>query len=160
MIQAEKKVWLVLFSREEASWLWNHVPKILSSQGQRRIWLWGRQDWNMPMTTAVPECTAVQCADLQEPCRCWEAPTIGLLRGWAASTECSSPPHCFGHPASDSVASKPPKVFSEAVITVYAFRLLTCVCLSFQMCWFFTILHIGFVVVCIYYDVTLFCIYI
>lgn len=54
----------------------------------------------------LPECTSGHCVDLQDPCRCWEAPTMDLPRGQAASTGCGSPPVCFVHRASDSVASK------------------------------------------------------
>lgn len=119
MIQAEKKCMACTFSHDEASWLrkmqgcpYTRLCAKKSCHLKDREKLDCRQELEADKTEAsswqllVPECTTVHCVDLQEPCRYWKAPTMVLPRGWAASAGCSSPPDCFVHPASDSVASK------------------------------------------------------
>lgn len=134
-----QKVWLVIFLlRKHLDFLrckdvLDCVPKI---KDREKFDCGADKTETSSWQLLVPEWTTVQCVDLQDPCRCWEAPTMGLPRGGAASTECSSPPDCFVHPASDSVASKATQSILWSSATVYAFRLLTCICLSFPICLF------------------------
>lgn len=157
MIQAEKKVWL------KFSW-----GRILTSKMQGCPYTkWCAK--NLVVSRTEKHLSVVQtrlnhphgscCAWMHKCpvcrftgsgiCRCWGAPAMGLPRGPAASTGCSSPPDCFVHPASDSVASKATQSILWSSAYCISFRLLTCICLSFQICWFFTILHSNFVVVSI-----------